>query len=308
MHALPQTAVAHGDEATQVLAGTWANWQFETTDISGMPIKALAIDTAEFFDPGIPATLPATLPARTGASLPGADQITEEEFEQWLDALQGTGTAPGCPADAEEATQLLTVPTQDAPEHLAKLAQVADIALELIGVRNDLRALIGARTTPGLDQLSVRLDMLTRMLWQITGPSCNGNVAKRVVDLLYVRLGEQTCALPSQAVIAVEALEPARITTLGGRSMLAHATGIIPVVETHFLFGHSTGTPASSAQKIVLVNVRGARHALIVDEVLRHEQSLIKPLPEVLQQGPWCDGAVVHLEGTVSLVLNPDAL
>jgi chemotaxis signal transduction protein len=308
MHALPQTAVAHGDEATQVLAGTWANWQFETTDISGMPIKALAIDTAEFFDPGIPASLPATLPARTGASLPGADQITEEEFEQWLDALQGTGTAPGCPADAEEATQLLTVPTQDAPEHLAKLAQVSDIALELIGVRNDLRALNAARTAPGLDQISGRLDMLTRMLWQIAGPACNGSADTRVEDLLHVRLGEQTCALPSRAVITVEALEPARITMLGGRSMLAHATGIIPVVETHFMTGHGAETSAGSGRKIVLVNVRGARQALVVDEVLRHEQALIKPLPRALQQGPWCDGAVISLDGAVSLVLNPDAL
>lgn len=308
MHALPQTAVTHGDEATQILAGAWADWQFETTDISGMPLKTLAIETAEFFDPGIPSTLPAAVPARTEVSPPSADQITEEEFEQWLDALQGKGTAPGGPADAEEATQLLAVPAQVDVADSGKLAQVSDIALELIGVRNDLRALSGTRAVPGLDQISGRLDMLTRMLWQIAEPALNESADKRVEDLLYVRLGEQTCAIPTRAVITVETFEPSRITTLAGRAMLAHATGIIPVMETLFSTGQGTGASIPSARKLVLVNARGARHALVVDEVLRHEQALIKPLPTVLKHGPWCDGAVISLEGGVSFVLNPDAL
>jgi len=165
MQALYQTAMTAGDEATQVLAGAWNDWQFETTDLSSMPSKALSIDTAEFFDPGIPASLPVSAPARAITGTSGADQITEEEFEQWLDALHGSSAAPEIAPEigsgTEEATQLL-VPTGHASnEDPGKLAQVADIALELIGVRNDLKGLAGTHAASGIRHVAGRLDLLT---------------------------------------------------------------------------------------------------------------------------------------------------
>lgn len=307
MQAHYQTAIPAVDEATQVLAGAWNDWQFETTDLSNMPSKALSIDTAEFFDPGIPAALPVNTPFRVASGIRGDDQITEEEFEQWLDALHGAGTAPSSVAKEEEATQLL-LPNGHAPdEDPGKLAQVADIALELIGVRNDLRGLIGADAAPGLGQIEGRLDLLTRLLWKLASPAVEGTAGKRVEELLNVRHGDQIHALPVTAVIAVESLEPTRLTMLAGRRVLAHASGIIPVVERFPVPEDRSEGQLAARQKLVLINVRGSAHALIVDAVLGHEQALVKPLPEVLQQGPWCDGAVIRADGGVTLVLNPDA-
>jgi len=307
MQAVLQATVSQGDEATQLLAGAWSDWQFETTDLSGVPTKALSIETAEFFDPGIPATLPVGTPFRSSSGIRNDDQITEEEFEQWLDALQGAGPAPSSVEQQEEATQLL-VPNGHAPrEDSGKMAQVADIALELIGVRNDLRGLVGTNAVPGLGQISGRLDLLTRLLWQLAGPAVNGTNGKRVEDLLSVHQGGQIHALPVTAVIAVEALEPTRLTTLAGRRVLVHANGIIPVVERCLGPEGGLDRQPTSKQKVVLLNVRGSAQALVVDAVLGHEQALIKPLPEVLQQGPWCDGAVIRADGGITLVLNPDA-
>lgn len=145
------------------------------------------------------------------------------------------------------------------------------------------------------------------MLWKLAAPAVDGSAGKRVEELLSVRQCGQVHALPVTAVIAVESLESTRLTTLAGRRVLAHASGIIPVVERFPAPKSDFDEQLTSGQKVVLLSVQGQTRALIVDAVLGHEQALVKPLPPVLQQGPWCDGAVIRADGGVTLVLNPDA-
>lgn len=311
MQSVLKASPRDADEATQLLPGMVPGWQFETTDLETMPTEVLSIETAEFFDPGIPAALPVSVRAHLPASLPAADQITEEEFEQWLDALHGPGAAPRAPADMEEATLLIS-PSQAASEsgHDEVLGQAADLALELIGMRNELRDLIGPAAAPELSRAIGRLDALTRMLWQTLGPAAPApdTSGKHVADLLSVRIGAHAFALPLSVINTVESMNADRIRMVAGRRMMAHASGVMPVVDSAFL-SMTLGDPTcSKMHKCVFLELDGARRVLLVDEVIGREQALIKPLPSSLGQGPWCSGAVIRGDGGMTLVLNPDVL
>jgi two-component system chemotaxis sensor kinase CheA len=122
-----------------------------------------------------------------------------------------------------------------------------------------------------------------------------------------VRVMEQTFVIPMAKVKRVLRVKPSDVTTVENRQVLTiegNACSLVRLASVLRLPPPTTHGGASEPLSVVLLQSGDERVAFVVDEVLREEEVLVKPLRKPLVRVPNIGGATVLGSGKAVLVLN----
>ena len=123
---------------------------------------------------------------------------------------------------------------------------------------------------------------------------------------LLVRVGGAILAVPSSFVVSALLVERSALQVEGGCTVLRAHDRIIPVIDlARFLDlpARNGGTPSHKVT-VVVVQLRDEWLGLIVDDVLRFQEVIVKSLGHWLQRVRLVSGATILRQGDPALILN----
>jgi two-component system chemotaxis sensor kinase CheA len=131
-----------------------------------------------------------------------------------------------------------------------------------------------------------------------------------VMDGMVIKGSRETYVLPMSAI--VECLRPSRDdihNLVGGRGLLQLRGNLVPVVHLSDLLDMG-GEDSESDERVVIIADAGdgTRLGIIVDELLGHQQVVVKSMEESYGAVPGVAGATILGNGRVALILDVEKL
>lgn len=126
-----------------------------------------------------------------------------------------------------------------------------------------------------------------------------------IAPSIIVMAGGRPYALPQTAVSEMVRLQD-RIDTIGGRRVLRLRQQVVPLLA----LADALSLPHAQAPLKKAVLLRGPRGllALAVEEIVRAEDVVVKPLPEIVQGAGCFLGSAVLASGALSLIIDANRL
>ncbi|MHB8540458.1 MAG: hybrid sensor histidine kinase/response regulator [Candidatus Acidiferrales bacterium] len=125
-----------------------------------------------------------------------------------------------------------------------------------------------------------------------------------ISQALFVRCGSSVFALPLAFVEEIRRLRPEEIDDIGGKLLARVREETIDVVRLDARLGLPLLETASGYFRMVIVNVSGRRVGIVVEEVLRKDEVVIKNLGEFLRNVKLFPGASIAPDGSLILLLD----
>src|SRR5262249_24188643 len=126
-------------------------------------------------------------------------------------------------------------------------------------------------------------------------------------EILLVRVGTEILGLPLKAVQRVLTIRPETIEAVDGVERVRVGNEHLEVIRLDRALDLSS-EKAAAELGVVVLRARGRPWAVLVSELLGQEDSVIKPLGPLLDEGgPW-GGVMISAEGRVILLLDPGRL
>ena len=123
-----------------------------------------------------------------------------------------------------------------------------------------------------------------------------------IIDGLLVRVGGGRYIIPLASVEECVELTREQDLRSTGRNFLTLRDELVPFLRLREMF--ATGTDPDPYQKIVVVSTGAERVGLVVDQILGHHQTVIKPLSRFHADVETFSGATILGDGTVALILD----
>ena len=177
-------------------------------------------------------------------------------------------------------------------------AQVSDISGRGVGmdvVRTNLKRLNG----------TVQLDSV---LGQGTSVELRLPLTLAILPVLLVQLQQEIYALPLRSVIETARIELHEIHWVEGHEVLQLRGEILPVLRLEQLWSGNPSSDKPSCSRVVVLGIGEQRVALLVDQLIGQESTVIKPLTSFLHHDACLAGATISGDGRVRLVLDPAGL
>jgi two-component system chemotaxis sensor kinase CheA len=131
-----------------------------------------------------------------------------------------------------------------------------------------------------------------------------------VMDGMVIKVGQQTYVMPLSAIVECLRPQPSEISNLiGTHGMLQLRGEFVPIVMLGDLL--DINSPASkSAERVVIITDagEGQRFGLVVDELLGHQQVVIKSIEESYGTVPGIAAATILGNGRVAFILDVEKL
>jgi two-component system, chemotaxis family, sensor kinase CheA len=134
-----------------------------------------------------------------------------------------------------------------------------------------------------------------------------------ILPVLMVRVEDETYALPLRSVVETAQVNLGNVHRIEGCEFLCLRGETLPLIRLAQLF-QSDSSPRSESwvgedtRKVVILGVAEKHAALLVDELLGQESTVVKPLGSYLHHCSSLAGATISGNGRVRLVLDPAGL
>lgn len=125
-----------------------------------------------------------------------------------------------------------------------------------------------------------------------------------ISQALFVRCGSSVFALPLGFVEEIRRLRPEEIDDVGGKLLTKVRDEIIDVVRMDARLGLALLETVNGYFRMVIVKVGGRRVGLVVDEVLRKDEVVIKNLGGFLRNVKLFPGATIAPDGSLILAID----
>ena len=130
-----------------------------------------------------------------------------------------------------------------------------------------------------------------------------------VIDGQTVCVGSQTFVIPLGAIVASVRPQLGEVRTLpGGGEVVRRRGRMIPVARLHKLLGIPNAMTEPSRALLVVVETGSGELAVLVDQVLGQQSTVVKNLESDYRRVDGVMGATVDAEGGVTLILDVSAL
>ncbi len=130
-----------------------------------------------------------------------------------------------------------------------------------------------------------------------------------ITDGMIMRLGREKFVFPTLSILRIVPLVEAEIFTVEGRAQMLNLQGeIIPLLSMEGLFPRFPTDDNNSPRLAVIVESKGRKAGLPVDELLGQQQVVIKGLGESFKHIPGLTGGAILSDGTVGVILEVDEL
>jgi two-component system chemotaxis sensor kinase CheA len=131
-----------------------------------------------------------------------------------------------------------------------------------------------------------------------------------VMDGMVIKVSRETYVLPMSAII--ECLRPSRNeihNLIGGRGLLQLRGNLVPVVHLSELLDMGGDTIESDERVVIIADAGdGTQLGIIVDELLGHQQVVVKSMEASYGAVPGVAGATILGNGRVALILDVEKL
>ena len=129
-----------------------------------------------------------------------------------------------------------------------------------------------------------------------------------ISQALFVRCGNHVFALPLSFVEEIRRLRVSEIEEVGGKLMTRVRDMITEVVRLDAALGLEGIQPVNGFFRMVIVNVAGRQVGLVVEEVIRKDEIVIKSLGEYLRNLKMFPGATIAPDGSLILLIDVNRL
>ncbi|HEY6349088.1 MAG TPA: response regulator [Candidatus Angelobacter sp.] len=129
-----------------------------------------------------------------------------------------------------------------------------------------------------------------------------------ISQALFVRCGNHVFALPLAFVEEIRRLRITEIEEVGGKLMTRVRDMITEVVRLDAALGLEGIQPVNGFFRMVIVNVAGRQVGLVVEEVIRKDEIVIKSLGEYLRNLKMFPGATIAPDGSLILLIDVNRL
>jgi chemotaxis protein histidine kinase CheA len=127
-----------------------------------------------------------------------------------------------------------------------------------------------------------------------------------IAQAMLVKVDSETLAIPLAAVEETVQFKDPELVEQDEKVFITVRDQLIPVAYLSALLNYKTGkkSAGSKSNTAIVVQESGARYGLIVDNVLRREEIVIKSLGEHLAHVPYISGGTIYGDGSVGLILD----
>lgn len=129
-----------------------------------------------------------------------------------------------------------------------------------------------------------------------------------ISQALFVRCGKHTFALPLAFVEEIRRLRVDEIEGVGGKLMTKVRDMVTEVVRLDAALGLEHFEPVNNFFRMVIVNVAGRQVGLVVEEVIRKDEIVIKSLGSYLRNLKMFPGATIAPDGSLILLIDVNRL
>ena len=129
-----------------------------------------------------------------------------------------------------------------------------------------------------------------------------------ISQALFVRCGNHTFALPLAFVEEIRRLRVNEMEEVGGKLMTKVRDVVTEVVRLDTALGLEQVQPVNNFFRMVIVNVAGRQVGLLVEEVIRKDEIVIKSLGEYLRNLKMFPGATIAPDGSLILLIDVNRL
>ncbi len=127
-----------------------------------------------------------------------------------------------------------------------------------------------------------------------------------ISQVLLLRLGDQVLGVPLISVEETIQFDISSITVKEDKKFIDFRNESIPVFDLNEILNFSNQIKQNEVQAI-LIQETGIRYALIVDEVIRREEIVIKSLGTHLHNLEYISGGTILGDGTIALLIDTSA-
>ncbi len=129
-----------------------------------------------------------------------------------------------------------------------------------------------------------------------------------ILPVLLVEVAGEIYALPLRSVIETARVQASELHRVEGIEVLRLRGETLPLLRLGRMFSSTVANGKGSEDKVVVLGIGDRRIALLVDQLIGQESTVIKPLSSYLQHSASLAGATISGDGRVRLVLDPAGL
>ena len=129
-----------------------------------------------------------------------------------------------------------------------------------------------------------------------------------ISQALFVRCGVHTFAFPLAFVEEIRRIRDAEIEEVGGKLLTKVRDVVTEVVRLDAQLGLERVEPINGYYRLVIVNVAGRQVGIVVEEVLRKDEIVIKNIGEYLRNVKLFPGATIAPDGSLILLVDINRL
>jgi len=129
-----------------------------------------------------------------------------------------------------------------------------------------------------------------------------------ISQALFVRCGEYTFALPLAFVEEIRRMRADDIEEVGGKLLTRVRDVVTEIIRLDTHLALPEVEPVNGYYRLVLVNVAGRQVGIVVEEVIRKDEIVIKSLGEYLRNMKMFPGATIAPNGSLILLVDVNRL
>ncbi len=129
-----------------------------------------------------------------------------------------------------------------------------------------------------------------------------------ISQALFVRCGKYMFALPLAFVEEIRRLKVPEIEEVGGKLLTKVRDVVTEIVRLDAALGLESIEPVNGFFRMVIVNVAGRQVGLVVEEVIRKDEIVIKSLGEYLRNVKMFPGSTIAPDGSLILLIDVNRL
>jgi two-component system chemotaxis sensor kinase CheA len=126
-----------------------------------------------------------------------------------------------------------------------------------------------------------------------------------ILPVLLVKESGNAYGLPLRSVLETLRIDRRDIHLVEGQEVVQLQDRVLPLVRLNRVLNTGTAPENSDLMRVVILSVGERRMAVLVDEFIGQEQTVVKPLGSYLRRVPGLAGASISGDGRVRLVLDP---
>lgn len=129
-----------------------------------------------------------------------------------------------------------------------------------------------------------------------------------IIEAMLVGIADQTYAVAMGTIVESHKFEKDEIKTIRGREVVQLRGEVLPLIRMREFFGMARPPETPEGVNTLVVQSRDRRVALQVDELIGHQQIVVKGLDRRLRKVRGISGGTILGSGRIALILDVDSI